>query len=370
MYIKKAEIFTISIPLIDSFRTSFMELNKRTVLVLKLYDKSGLIGIGESPGLDIPIYTSDFHYGTILLLRDYLIPSLLNKEINTIDDLLRSYSHIIGNNYAKIALEASFWHLKSQQNNIPLYKLWGGNKEKIAATISIGFNGDIKGTVEKVKKYVDRFKLNKLKVKIKPGIDIEFVEKLRELFPDFSIRIDANGAYTLKDLDMFKQLDTLGLTMIEQPLMNGDLVDHSILQKKLKTPICLDESIHTIHDAEQAAKIKACRIVNIKPARVGGFWESKKIAEYCASQGISVWCGGLLETGWGQLFNCSIATLPNFRHDNDICLTKWYLKDDIIQDEIKEKNGHINIEDVHRIYQKQLDENKFEKYIVDKVIIE
>lgn len=367
MNIKKAEIYKIRLPLKLPFTTGFGTLTDREIILVYLYDKNGLMGIGESANLALPIYESEYNDSMIVLLKNHLIPSLVNKKIETIDDLQKIFQHIRGNNFAKTTIEAAFWHLKSQQTHKPLRTLWGGTKNKIPAAISIGLGKNVNETVSKIVNYIETYSPKRVKIKIKPGMDIKLIETIRLRYPDLSIMVDANASYTFADLKIFQQLDHYHLTMIEQPLAYNDIVDHSILQKLLKTPICLDESIIDYHGAEQAIKIKACKIINIKPQRVGGYWQAKLISELCKRHGIPVWCGGMIEAGWGQLFNCHIATLPNFTYENDICLKKWYLADDILVRDIEEKEGQIDVIQTDSLF--KIDTKKLKKYLVTKLTI-
>lgn len=367
MNIKKAEIYKIKLPLKSPFTTGFGTLLDREIVFVYLYDKNGLVGIGESANLALPLYESEYNDSMIVLLSNYLIPHILNKKIGNINDLQTIFQHIRGNNFAKTAIEAAFWHLKSQQTRKPLRTLWGGTKNKIPAAISIGLGKNVNETVSKIINYIETYNPKRVKIKIKPGMDIKLIKAIRLHYPDLSIMVDANSSYTLKDLKIFKQLDNYHLKMIEQPLEYNDIVDHSLLQKSLKTPICLDESIIDYHTAEQAIKIKACQIINIKPQRVGGYWQAKLISELCKRHGIPVWCGGMIEAGWGQLFNCHIATLPNFTYENDICLKKWYLADDILEQDIEEEDGLIDVSKTDSLF--KIDTKKLKKYLITKLII-
>jgi O-succinylbenzoate synthase len=363
MKIKNAEIFKIRLPLISPFRTGFGEIKERILVWLKLNDETGLTGYGESANLEEPIYETEYNDATILLLKKILVPRLIGKNIESIDQLIKTFTDIKGNNFAKAALDAAFWHIEMQKKNKPLWQLWGGVKLKIPVAISIGLDVDLQSSIKKVFSYIEKYSPKRAKIKIKPGIDIKLIAAIRKKYPKLPIMVDANASYTLKDVEIFKKLDQFNLIMIEQPLSFDDLVDHSLLQKEIKTPICLDESIKSLHDAEQAVRIGACKIINIKPQRVGGYWQAKKIARFCQKHNIPVWCGGMIESGWGQLFNSSIATLPNFKYENDICLTKWYLKDDILESPIAETNGHINVANLSfNINFKKL--NKFKKEII------
>lgn len=364
MNIQKAEIYKLYIPLQQPFRVSFGEFTKREIVFVKLFDKSGLTGIGESANFDVPVYEPDFNDATILLLKNFLLPRIINKDINDINGIESIFQTIRGNNFARVAIESAYWHLESQKQNQPLRKLWGGKKEKIKAAISIGLGTTLEDSIERVKRYIDQFKPKRAKIKIKPGIDVKLIEAIRNCYPDLPIFVDANSGYTLKDKALFEELDKYNLLMIEQPLGFNDLVDHATLQKQIKTPICLDESINGYHAAEQALTLGSCKIINIKPQRVGGYWQAKLISELAAKFNIPVWCGGMIESGWGQLFNCSIATLPNFTYENDICLTKWYLADDILETPILETDGIIDVGLTDSQF--KIDEKKFTKYTVAK----
>lgn len=367
MNIKYTEIYKIRLPYLTPFTTGFGTLTEANIVFVKLFDETGFVGLGEATNIELPLYEPEFNDGMILLLKQILIPSLLHKKIETIEDLQNTYSRFRGNNLAKIGIEAAFWHIESQRQNKPLRYLWGGVKEKIPVAISIGLADDLTKSIEKVKRYIETYKPKRVKIKIRPGIDIEYVQQIRKMYPDLPLMVDANASYTLQQISILKKLDTFGLLMIEQPLEYNDIVDHAYLQKELKTPICLDESISGFHAAEESIKIGACKIINIKPQRVGGYWQAKLISELANKNQISVWCGGMIESGWGQLFNCNIATLPNYTYENDICLTKWYMADDILNKPISEKDGIIDVSSTDNLF--SIDEKKFKRYTIEKIVI-
>ncbi|HUC94540.1 MAG TPA: o-succinylbenzoate synthase [Candidatus Saccharimonadales bacterium] len=359
--INKAEIYKIKLPLQKPFRTGFGELKDREIVFVKLYDKiSGLWGLGETANLELPIYEPEFNDGSILLLKNYLLPNLIGKVLGSIEDLELFYSNIRGNNFAKVGIEAAYWHLVSQIKNKPLRKLWGGIKNLIPVGISIGMGTDLKDSISRVVNYIDTFKPERAKIKIKPGIDVKLIEAIRNQYSNLPLTVDANASFSPIDEKIFLKLDNYNLTMIEQPYAFNDLVNHSILQKKIKTPICLDESINSLAVAEQAIALESCKIINIKPQRIGGYWTAKKLSELAERNNIKVWCGGMIESGWGQLFNSHIASLPNFVYENDICLTKWYLADDILEKEIPEKDGYIDLEKTDNLF--VINKTKFKKY--------
>lgn len=367
MNIQKAIIYKLDIPLKKPFRTSFGELKNREILFLRLYDKSGIQALGESANLELPIYEPDFNDATIVLLKNYVLPLLFKKTIQTIDELETIYAHIRGNNFTKSLIDAAYWDFMRQKTKKTLRELWGGTKKNIPAAISIGLGTDLNSSIDRVLRYIETYHPKRAKIKIRPSIDVQLIKAIRKKYPTLPLFVDANAAYRYADHNIFKQLDTMNLLMIEQPFAYNDLVEHATLQKEIQTPICLDESISNYHAAEQAIALHACKIFNIKPQRVGGYWQAKKISELAQRHSIPVWCGGMIEAGWGQLFNCSIATLPNFIYENDICLTKWYLADDILQDPIEEKDGIIHVSSTDSLF--AIDEKKFKRFTVEKISV-
>jgi len=234
------------------------------------------------------------------------------------------------NHMAKAALEGAVWDLYAKKNGVSLSQALGGTRSTIDVGVSIG----IEPTIEKLLQRVDGFikdGYKKIKVKIKPGFDVEPMRAIRHTFgPDVPLMADANSAYTLKDMEMLKALDDFGLIMIEQPLAHDDIIDHATLQRELKTPICLDESIHTVEDARKAIELGSCRIINIKIGRVGGLTDAKKIHDLCAERSIPVWCGGMLEAGIGRAHNIAMASLGNFTIAGDTSPSNRYFVQDIV----------------------------------------
>jgi O-succinylbenzoate synthase len=248
-----------------------------------------------------------------------------------------------GHNMAKGAIEAALWDTEAKQKRVPLSKLLGGVREEIASGVSIG----VKASLEELHKAVQvelEAGYQRIKIKIRPGNDIEPARFLRNKFPGLKLMVDANSAYTLADVPLLKQLDELYLMMIEQPLGWDDLFAHVELQKELATPICLDECIHTEEQAVAAARLGACRIVNIKLGRVGGFTPARRIHDLCEANNIPVWCGGMLESGIGRAHNIALSTLPNFTLPGDVTASKRYWKEDIIEPEVVvSKHGTIRV---------------------------
>lgn len=324
------------------FTTSFGTFTKKDFLLLEAKDESGTIGWGESVAFHSPWYNEETLQTNWHMLEDFLIPLILNKEINHPDEVSEIFEPIRKNNMAKSTIEGAIWDIYAQQTNQTLAQALGGKKDKIEVGISIGIQKSIDDLVALVAEYVrDGYK--RIKVKIKPGWDVDVMRTLREKFPDVAIMADANSAYRLEDAELLKQLDEFGLTMVEQPLASDDIIDHATLQKQMTTPICLDESIHSLEDARKAIEIGATKIINIKIGRVGGLTEAKKIHDYCEAKGIPVWCGGMLESGIGRAHNVALTTLSNFILPGDTASSNRYWEKDIIEPEVVAVDGYIEV---------------------------
>jgi O-succinylbenzoate synthase len=272
-----------------------------------------------------------------------LIPSILGKNISTIDEAIKSYSIVRGHRMAKAGLEAALWDVFAKSKNISLSKMLGGIRNKVDVGVSIGIQSSEKELIKKVSDYLNEG-YRRIKIKISPGNDTKYVKALRKEFPKILLQVDANSAYSLEDVKLFKEMDNYNLLLIEQPLGYEDFYDHSKLQRELKTPICLDESIHSLNDTHAAIELDSCRVINIKPGRVGGFTESKLIHDYCASKKIPVWHGGMLESGIGRAGNVALASLSNFTLPGDISASKRYYKKDIGEPEfVLNKDGTMDV---------------------------
>ncbi|CAM5219546.1 o-succinylbenzoate synthase OS=Ureibacillus acetophenoni OX=614649 GN=menC PE=3 SV=1 [Ureibacillus acetophenoni] len=264
------------------FTTSFGSFKDKEFLLLEAKDEKGTIGWGECVAFDTPWYTEETVKTCWHMLEDFLIPLILHKEITHPDEVSELFKSIRKNNMAKATIEGAFWDIYAQQTNQSLAEALGGKKDKIEVGISIG----IQDSIEKQLAVVDQAINNgykRIKVKIKPGWDVELIRILREHFPDVPLMANANSAYTLDDIDVLKQLDEYHLMMIEQPLASDDIIDHAKLQKHIKTPICLDESITSLEDVRKAIELGSCGVINVKIGRVGGLTEAKKIHDYCAA---------------------------------------------------------------------------------------
>jgi o-succinylbenzoate synthase len=331
MRIDQVELRHIKMVLVSPFVTSMgVEYDEEHIIVR--VDGEGVTGWGESVAEGTPFYSYETVTTAWHILKDFLIPSILGKDLSGIDDAIRLYEKVRGHMMAKAGLEAALWDAFAKSRNISLSKLMGGVREKIDVGVSIGIQDSETLLIKKVEGYLaEGYK--RIKIKIAPGNDIRFVSALRKEFPDLRLQVDANSAYTLNDINLFKKMDEYQLQLIEQPLGYEDIFDHSKLQREIKTPLCLDESIHSLDDTRAAAELKSCRIINIKPGRVGGFTESKLIHDYCQSIDMPVWHGGMLESGIGRAGNVALASLPNFTLPGDISASKRYYKEDIVDPE-------------------------------------
>jgi o-succinylbenzoate synthase len=328
MRIDRIEMRHAKLVLIAPFVTSMgVEYDEEHIIVR--VDAEGVTGWGESVAEGTPFYSYETVQTAWHILRDFLIPSVLGKDIASIDDAIALSARVRGHRMAKAGLEAALWDAFAKAEGRSLSTLLGGTRKRIDVGVSIGIQPSPADLVRKVDGYL-REGYRRIKIKIAPGSDLALVEAIRREHPAVPLQVDANSAYELSDIGIFRAMDPYGLLLIEQPLSCDDIYDHSKLQAELKTPICLDESIHSLADARAALELKSCRVINIKPGRVGGFTESKKIHDLCASMNIPVWHGGMLESGIGRAGNVALASLPNFTLPGDISASKRYYKEDIV----------------------------------------
>jgi O-succinylbenzoate synthase len=342
MHIGKIELRHTKMELVSPFTTSMgTEYDEEHIMVR--IDANGITGWGESVAEGTPFYSYETVQTAWHILQDFLIPAILGKDITSIDEAISLYSKVRGHMMAKAGLEAALWDVFAKSKKVSLSKMLGGTRNKIDVGVSIGIQSSPEALIKKVEGYLaEGYK--RIKIKISPGYDIQFVKALRKEFPNILLQVDANSAYELKHIKLFKDMDEYKLLLIEQPLGYEDIYDHSKLQRELKTPICLDESIHSLDDTRAAIELDSCRVINIKPGRVGGFTESKLIHDYCASKNIPVWCGGMLESGIGRAGNVALASLPNFTLPGDISASKRYYKEDIVEPEfIVNKDGTMDV---------------------------
>lgn len=342
MIIKEINIRKMKMMMKKPFTTSFGTFQEKDFLLLEAKDELGNAGWGESVAFHSPWYNEETLETNLHMLKDFLIPLVLGKEISHPDEVSELFSFIRKNNMAKSTVEGAIWDLYAKRNNISLAQALGGDKEKIEVGISIGIHEKTEDLIETVQSFVNEG-YKRIKVKIKPGFDVNVMGALRKQFPNVPLMADANSAYTLADTELLKQLDAFDLMMIEQPLASDDIIDHASLQRELKTAVCLDESIHSLEDARKAVELGSTKIINIKIGRVGGLTEAKKIHDYCMEKGIPVWCGGMLESGIGRAHNIALTTLPNFILPGDTAGSSRYWEQDVITPEVVVENGYITV---------------------------
>ncbi len=332
--IERITLREIRLPLKEPFEISSGTVADRRIFLLQLRDVTGITGWGECVAGEWPNYTAETVETAWLAMREWIAPRVLGRKFNHPREIFPVLEeNFRGYNMAKAAVEMSAWELAAQIHGVPLSRLLGGTREKIATGISLGIQKSPEILVAKAKACRAQG-YRKIKVKIKPGADVPFVAAVREaLGPEAPLMVDANNAFSLDDIDLLKKLDAFDLIMIEQPLAWDDIVRHAALQKRLKTPICLDESITGLDKAEDMLTLGSGRIINIKPGRVGGFAASIAIHDFCAKNGIPVWCGGMLESGIGRAHNVALASLPNFVLPGDLSPSSRYWERDIVTPE-------------------------------------
>jgi len=332
MLIHEITLREISMKLVGPFETSMDRLEVRRIILLEA-NVDGVTGWGECVAAEAPFYSPEYADTAWPVLRDFLWPMVKGKRFDSACEIWGLMKQVRGHNMAKGCLEAAAWDAEAKQKGVPLAKLIGGTRQEIACGVSIGIKDSVEELVAAVKKELAAG-YQRIKIKIKPGKDLEQVRRLRQELPRIKLMVDANSAYTLNDFPLLKQLDGFYLMMIEQPLGWDDLYSHVELQKRLETPICLDECVHTEEQARAAVELGACKIVNIKLGRVGGFAMARSIHDICQQSGVPVWCGGMLESGIGRAHNIALATLPNFSLPGDVSASKRYWAEDIIAPEV------------------------------------
>lgn len=342
MNIQEINVRKMKMTLKHPFTTSFGTFQEKDFLLLEAKDELGNTGWGESVAFHSPWYNEETLETNLHIIQDFLVPLVLGKNIEHPNEVNELFSAIRQNNMAKSTVEGAIWDLYAKRQGMTLAKALGGEREKIEVGISIGIEENTADLIEIVRGFVNEG-YKRIKVKIKPGYDVNVMRALREEFPTIPMMADANSAYTLQDTELLKALDEFNLTMIEQPLASDDIIDHATLQKQLSTPICLDESIHSLEDARKAIELGSTKIINIKIGRVGGLTEAVKIHDYCLEKGIPVWCGGMLESGIGRAHNVALTTLPNFILPGDTAGSSRYWVEDVISPEVVVEDGYITV---------------------------
>ncbi|MFC0273995.1 o-succinylbenzoate synthase [Metabacillus herbersteinensis] len=339
--IQKVVLHHLDLIMKNPFHTSIGTVHKRESIIVEMIDCEGIVGWGEVVAFSSPWYTEETIQTCLHMLRDYYIPYLLRTSFTHPEDIAPFFLQFKRNHMAKASLEGALWDLYAKKEQKPLSKVLGGTRQEIEAGVVVGM-GSLPSMIQQIERFMDEG-YKRYKIKIDPSNDIEIVEGIRNKYPDLPLMADANSTYTLGSLSRLQELDRFQLLMIEQPLSADDIIDHATLQKKLKTPICLDESIVTIEDARKAIQLGSCKIINIKPGRVGGLAEAKKIHDLCLKNNIAVWCGGMLETGVSRAHNIALASLPNFVIPGDISSSSRHWHEDIVDPQIEVKNGKIQV---------------------------
>ena len=344
MKIEAITLRELRIPLVHFFETSFGRTRDRRILLCTVH-ADGLEGWGECVAGEAPYYSEEYIEGAWDVSARYLAPALLGKTLESGSEVPALLSRIREHRMAKAALENAVWDAEAQEKGTPLWKLLGGTQREIACGVSIGIQDSHEQLLQKIEIELAAG-YQRIKIKVKPGWDVEVLEKVRARWPGILLSCDANSAYTLADSDRLKGFDRFNLLMIEQPLWSDDFYFHARLQKQLLTAICLDEVIRSARDAEAALELAACRIVNIKVGRIGGFSEAILVHDVAQAFNVPVWCGGMLESGVGRSHNVALSTLPNFKLPGDVSASKRYWKEDIIEPEVEvSPEGTITVGD-------------------------
>jgi O-succinylbenzoate synthase len=327
MRIESVELRQVRMELTAPFTTSFGTTLQRPCLIVSVHAE-GETGLGECVAFDGPWYSYETIKTAWHVMTDFLAPRLLDATIDEPEDVWQVFASVRGHNMAKAALEMACWDLIARIRGVSLAALLGGSRERIPVGVSIGIQPSPDALVETIGRF-QAAGYRRMKVKIGPGEDRAFIAAARAAYPDMLLQVDANSAYTLADAAIFQEMDALNLLLIEQPLGPDDIVDHAALQRQIDTPVCLDESIHSPHDARHPLELGSCRIINIKPGRVGGHSQSRAIHDICFARGAPVWCGGMLETNIGRAHNVALASLEGFSLPGDISASARYYAHDI-----------------------------------------
>ena len=324
---RRVDIYLVEMKLVSAFEISSGVTERRQGVIVRVED-GGVEGWGEAPADSKPFYSYETSETAFYVLREFLAQPLLEAEGP--EDFMKRVEKVRGHQMAKAGAEMALWDLEAKKRKQPLWKLLGGVRDEIESGVSIGIQKDVSELLKIISHYLDEG-YKRVKLKIKPGWDHNVLSAVRKEYPDIMLQVDANAAYKLQDWPSLKKLDEFDLLMIEQPLDYDDLLDHSILAKMMRTPICLDESIKKPEDAHKAYRLGSCSVINVKPARVGGLLNAKLIHDFCESVGMPIWIGGMLETGIGRAHLVAAATLPNVKFPNDISASRRYYEEDVVE---------------------------------------
>lgn len=341
MKIERATLREIPLRLKEFFEISSGGSQDRRVLLLTL-EGDGLEGWSECVASADPSYAYETTDTAWHVLTDFILPAVVGRDAADPEDILAPVSWVRGHGMAKAAVEMAGWDMAARADGVSLSRKLGGTRTAVPVGVSVGLKPTDEALHEQVAGFIDDG-YARVKIKIKPGRDVEMLAALRARFPDTRFMADANSAYTLDDVARLRELDALDLMMIEQPLRYDDFLHHARLQEQIATPVCLDESIKTVGDTELALELKSCRIINIKPGRVGGLTTSARIHDMMRAEGLAVWCGGMLESGVGRAHNVALASLPGFTLPGDISASRRYWEQDIVSPEFEVADGEMAV---------------------------
>lgn len=332
MIIDRVDLIQLNLPIVDAYETSYGRIEHAQPLILKFYTADFTVFTECSAGA-VPGFSYETLGTAKEVLKNQILPAVMGKTIEDPFDFWHLCKHLRGHPMAKAAVENALWVFKALAEDRPLAEVLGNDKDRLAAGAGVGIQATAGALVDRIGRYLDQG-YTKIKMKIKPGQDIERVAAVRKSYPHIALMVDANNAYSLEDIDTLKALDAFDLLTIEQPLAYDDIFYHAKLQAHLKTPIGLDESIHSPYFAQLAIEMKACGCINIKQCRVAGLGRAMKIHDICRDSGIGVWCGGMMETGIGRAVLLALSGLPNFTYPMDIGASNKYFFKDIVEPDI------------------------------------
>ncbi len=330
LIIQSIELREIRLPLVHFFETSFGRTIERRIVLARVTDADGAEGWGECTAGEGPFYSNEWTDTCWATLHEFLVPMVVGKSFDNASQAYGAMKPVRGHRMAKATIENACWDLEAKKLGVPLWRHLGGTHREIACGVSIGIQNTPEILLEKIRREVDAG-YQRIKIKIKPGWDAAIVARVRKEFPEIRLMGDANSAYTLADVDLFRELDRYNLMMLEQPLAHDDIFDHAKLQREIHTPVCLDESIRSAEIAVNAIALGSCKIINVKLGRVGGHSEAKRLEQVAREREIPVWCGGMLESGIGRAHNIAMSTLAGFTLPGDVSASARYWEEDIIE---------------------------------------
>lgn len=342
MRITQIESYQVTLPLVSPFKTSYGYMAHKSMGIFVVTDELGNQGYGELVAFEQPDYTEETIATARIIIKQHLVPLIINKEITHPNEVTDIFSGVRGNWMAKSALETAIWDMYAKRQNISLVDLFNSQHDNISVGVSVGIQKNEEMLLKVVSQYIDEG-YQRIKLKIAPGQDIKPVKKIREAHPDIPLMVDANSAYSLSDIKVFEELDKYNLSMIEQPFGYSDFLEHAELQKNIETPICLDENIRSVEDVRLAHTLGSAKAINLKISRVGGVSEAQKIVDYCRQNELIVWCGGMFESGIGRALNIAFASQSGFNFPGDISASDRYYKEDIINERFTLEQGNIAV---------------------------